>query len=357
MRNGNLDDTEAVDAPCHCAHDGWSLQEVTALPSPKPSPAFISGSIHARPAVPESIPPWPCYLNGEFTNLREAQVSVLDRGFLFGDAIYDVVPAYEGQPFMFEAHMARLARGLAEMRIPNPMERDAWHRLTMRLLAMHAEADPHPGGVRHQLVYFQITRGVAMREHAMLKGLAPNVFAMVNRMPVPTEAHRRYGVACITAEDFRWRKAHLKSTSLLGAVFSKQLSVDAGVADTIMFRNGQLSEASASNVWMVKKGWVVGVPRSNRVLEGVRYGLLESLCRDEGLPFELRELSRAEVFDADELILSSAVKELVPVVELDGRQIGDGTPGAVFARLYAAYARAVERDCTLRAGGADTQPG
>ncbi|MEZ2295200.1 aminotransferase class IV [Variovorax sp. RCC_210] len=293
--------------------------------------------------IPDTIPPWPCYLNGEFTNLREARVSVLDRAFLFGDAIYDVVPAYDGQPFMFDAHMARLARGLAEMRIPEPMARHAWHALTMRLLAMHAEADPHPSGMRYQLVYFQVTRGVAMREHAMPQGIAPNVFAMVNRMPVPSEAQRRHGVACIAAEDFRWRKAHLKSTSLLGAVFSKQLSVDAGVADTIMFRDGQLSEASASNVWLVKNGRVLGVPKSNRVLEGVRYGLLESLCLEEGLPFELREVSRAEVFDADELILSSAVKELVPVVALDGQQIGDGTPGAVFARLYAAYTRAYTR--------------
>lgn len=327
------------------------------MPSPKPSTPLAAGSIHTGPSVRESIPPWPCYLSGEFTNLREAKVSVLDRGFLFGDAIYDVVPAYEGQPFMFEAHMARLARGLAEIRIPNPMERDGWHRLTMKLLAMHAEADSHPGGVRHQLVYFQVTRGVAMREHAMLEGLAPNVFAMVNRMPVPSESQRQFGIACITKEDFRWRKAHLKSTSLLGSVFSKQLSVDAGVADTIMFRNGQLSEASASNVWIVKKGRVVGVPRSNRVLEGVRYGLLESLCRDEGLPFELRELSRAEVFDADELILSSAVKELVPVVELDGLKIGNGTPGIVYARLYAAYARAVARECSLKASDSAKQPG
>lgn len=311
------------------------------MPLDTPFPAAFQTSI------PDTIPPWPCYLNGEFTNLREARVSVLDRAFLFGDAIYDVVPAYDGQPFMFDAHMARLARGLAEMRIPEPMARDAWRALTMRLLAMHAEADPHPhpGGVRHQLVYFQVTRGVAMREHAMPQGIAPNVFAMVNRMPVPSEAQRRHGVACITAEDFRWRKAHLKSTSLLGAVFSKQLSVDAGVADTIMFRDGQLSEASASNVWLVKNGRVVGVPKSNRVLEGVRYGLLESLCLEEGLPFELREVSRAEVFDADELMLSSAVKELVPVVALDGQQIGDGTPGAVFARLYAAYTRACTRPC------------
>jgi len=319
--------------------------------------ASLSAPAATASAVPDTIPPWPCYLNGEFTNLREARVSVLDRGFLFGDAIYDVVPAYDGQPFMFDAHMARLARGLAEMRIPEPMTRDAWHDLTLRLLALHAAADPYRGGVRHQLVYFQVTRGVAMREHAMPQSLAPNVFAMVNRMPVPTQEQRHHGVACITAEDFRWRKAHLKSTSLLGAVFSKQLSVDAGVADTIMFRDGWLSEASASNVWTVKNGRVAGVPRSNRVLEGVRYGLLESLCRDEGLPFELREVSREEVFDADELILSSAVKELLPVVALDGRQIGDGTPGPIFARLYAAYARAVARDCTIKAEGAATQPG
>lgn len=315
-------------------------------------------SSHTTAPVPGAIPAWPCYLNGEFSNLREARVSVLDRGFLFGDAIYDVVPAYDGQPFMFDAHMARLARGLAEMRIPDPMPRSAWHDLTMRLLAMHADQDPLQGGVRHQLVYFQVTRGVAMREHAMPKDIAPTVFAMANRMPVPAAEQRRDGIVCISAEDFRWRKAHLKSTSLLGAVFSKQLSVDAGVADTIMFRDGHLSEASASNVWLVKNGRVIGVPKNNLVLEGIRYGLLETLCRDEGLPFELREVSRAEVFEADELILSSAVKELMPVVALDDRRIGSGVPGDVFGRLYAAYGRAIARTVKAEAQeGASTHPG
>lgn len=291
---------------------------------------------------PGSIPAWPCYLNGGYSDLQNACVSVLDRAFLFGDAVYDVVPVYDGRPFLFDAHMARLERGLAELRIPNPMERAQWRALTDRLVSMHAAADPQPGGGKHhQLAYYQVSRGVAMREHAMPAQLEPTVFAMVNRMPVPSAQQRRDGIECITAEDFRWRKAHLKSTSLLGAVFAKQLSVDAGVADTLMFRDGLLSEASASNAWIVKDGRVAGVPKNELVLEGVRYGLLERLCRDEGLSFELREVTRAEVFGADELILSSAVKELVPCVRLDGSAIGTGRPGEVFQRLYAAYQRAV----------------
>lgn len=293
-------------------------------------------------SCPDHIPAWPCYLNGEFTNLREARISVLDRGFLLGDAVYEVVPAYDGKTFLFEEHMARLERGLAEMRIPNPMDRSSWHALMVRLLEAHANADTVPTtGIRHQMVYLQISRGVAMREHAMPAGIEPTVFAMANRMPVPTEAQRRDGVACITADDFRWRKAHLKSTSLLGAVFSRQMSVDAGVADTIMFRDGLLSEASASNVWLVKGGRVIGVPRSQLSLEGIRYRLLERLCLAEGLPYELRDVCKQDVFDADELFLSSAVKEILPVVELDGKQIGSGVPGNVFRRLCAAYQRAV----------------
>ncbi|MBT2336566.1 aminotransferase class IV [Variovorax paradoxus] len=297
--------------------------------------------------ITPAIPAWPCYLNGEFSNLREARVSVLDRAFLFGDAIYDVVPAYDGRLFLFDQHMARLERGLVEMRISNPLTRAAWRELAEELLAQHAVADPHDGGVRRQLVYFQVSRGAAMREHAMPSDLAPTVFGMANRMPVPSPEQRRQGVECISAEDFRWRMAHLKSTSLLGAVFSKQLSVDAGVADTIMFRDNLLSEASASNVWIVKSGRVIGVPKSHLALEGIRYSLLETICQDEGLPFVLREVTRAEVFDADEVILSSAVKELLPVVQLDRQRIGTGQPGGVFKRLYAGYERAVARTAAV----------
>ena len=192
-----------------------------------------------------------------------------------------------------------------------------------------------------QMVYIQITRGVAMRDHVMPTDITPTVFAMANIMLTPTPGQRAKGVACVTANDFRWEKAHIKSTSLLGAVFSRQISFDAGAIETVMFRNGFLSEAAASNVWVVKDGKVMGPPKDNLVLEGIRYGLIEECCRALDLGFDLRRISRDEVFGADELLLSSATKEVLAITTLDGQAIGHsshrGLPGPVCARLHAAY--------------------
>ena len=283
-------------------------------------------------ALPETL----CYLDGEYTPLRDAKVSVLDRGFIFGDGVYEVVPVYEGRPFCFDEHMARLGRSLAELQIDNPLTLDQWRNITMRLAA--------PGGALPQTVYYQVTRGVALRDHAMPKGLMPTVFAMVNPMkPVP-DAVRAAGVSCVTAADFRWQKAHIKATSLLGAVLARQISVDAGATETVMFRGEFLSEASSSNVWVVKDGRMSGSPKDELVLAGIRYGLLERLCGDSGTPFELRRIKRDEVFGADELLLSSATKEVLPVVTLDGQPIGNGRPGPIYQKLYAAYQDAKQRN-------------
>ena len=287
-----------------------------------------------------SIPPLPCYLNGEFSNLRDAKVSVLDRGFIFGDGVYEVVPAYAGRPFRFDEHMQRLDRSLAELRIRNPMSHAQWRELVLRLIAAYAAHMDKTPQETDQMVYIQITRGVAMRDHVMPPGLTPTVFVTTNRMYIYPEAERARGVACVTADDFRWKKAHVKSTSLAGAVLSRQLSADVGANETVMFRDGFLSEAAASNVWVVQGGKLIGTPRDNLVLEGIRYGLFESLCREADIPFELRRVSRDEVFAADELLMSSATKEVLPVVKLDDRAIGNGRPGPIYQRLYDGYQRA-----------------
>lgn len=279
-----------------------------------------------------AIPSTLCYLDGEYTALKDARISVLDRGFIFGDGVYEVVPVYGGQPFCFEEHMARLDRSLAELQIANPLTLAQWRGIVMRLV--------EPGGDAPQAVYFQITRGVAPRDHAMTRGVHPTVFVMVNPLPPVADAVRAKGVACVSAADFRWQKAHIKSTSLLGAVLARQISVEAGAAETIMFRGEWLSEASSSNVWIVKDGGLVGPPKDNLVLTGIRYGLLERLCAECGIPFALRRISRDEVFGADELLLSSASKEVLPVVTLDGQAIGNGRPGPIYQALYAAYQQA-----------------
>ena len=287
-----------------------------------------------------ALPDTPCYLNGEFSTLRDAKISVLDRGFIFGDGIYEVVPAYAGKLFRFEQHMARLNRSLAELRITNPLTQDQWLEIARKLIADYARATGTATGDGNQIIYIQVSRGVAMRDHPMLPGLSPTVFIMVNPMKLPSEQQRSEGVACVTADDFRWEKAHIKSTSLLGAVFSRQISFDAGAVETVMFRGDFLSEAAASNVWVVKDGKVIGPPRDQLVLEGIRYGLIEEMCRAAGIGFELRRVSRAEVLAADELLLSSATKEVLPITRLDERPVGSGKPGPVYARLYAAYQQA-----------------
>jgi D-alanine transaminase len=286
------------------------------------------------------IPALPCYLDGEFSNTRDAKVSVLDRGFIFGDGVYEVVPAYAGRPFRFQEHMDRLDRSLGEMRIPNPMDRAAWRSLVDKLIAAYAKHVDRKPEDTNQLVYIQVTRGVAWRDHVMVPGLKPTVFAMVNRLYIYTPEERAKGVMCVTADDFRWKKAHIKSTSLAGAVLSRQMSADVGGNETIMFRDGWLSEAAASNVWVVKDGVVLGAPRDNLVLEGIRYGLLEQLCSRAGIPFQLRRVAREEVLAADEILLSSATKEVIACTVLDGKPVGNGKPGPIYEKLFSGYQQA-----------------
>ncbi len=264
----------------------------------------------------------------------------MDRGFIFGDGVYEVVPAYGGRLFRFAEHMARLDRSLAELRIANPLTRAQWADVAQQLMASFAAAQGVGADALDQLIYIQITRGVAMRDHVMPTDITPTVFVMTNTMKLPTEAQRSQGVACVTADDFRWEKAHIKSTSLLGAVFARQISFDAGALETVMFRDGFLSEAAASNVWVVKDGKVLGTPKDSLVLEGIRYGLIEEICRARGIPFELRRVSREEVQHADEVLLSSATKEVLPVTQLDGRPVGNGKPGPVYAQLMTGYSEA-----------------
>ena len=288
-----------------------------------------------------TLPNTPCHLNGLTLPLNEAKVSVMDRGFIFGDGIYEVAPVYQGKLFRFEQHMARMARSLAELRIPNPHTETAWRALIQDLLQQHAQSLGQSVSELNQIVYIQITRGVAPRDHAMPAGLTPTVFVMVNEMKPIATKDRDNGVACISAEDFRWEKAHIKSTSLLGAVFSRQISADVGALETVMFRHGFLSEAAASNVWVVKNGQVFGPPKNHLVLEGIRYGLVEEICNQMGVGFSLRPITRAEVFDADELMLSSATKEVLAITTLDGQAVGHGAtagkPGPVYQKIYQSY--------------------
>ena len=270
-----------------------------------------------------------CCLNGEFVALAEARVPVLDRGFIFGDGVYEVVPVYGGAPFRWPQHRARLSRSLASLRIQDPHDDAGWADLVHELIRRHPWPD--------QFVYLQVTRGVARRDHAFPAGVRPTVFAMSSELKPLAPAWLTEGVAAISLPDERWLHCDIKSTSLLGNVLARQAAADAGALECLMFRDGILTEGSASNVWVVRNGCVLGAPRNHLVLEGIRYGLLEELCAAAGVPFELRRVVREDVLAADEILLSSATKEVLPVTRLDGAAVGTGRPGPVWAKLYDAY--------------------
>ncbi|MDE1949744.1 MAG: D-amino acid aminotransferase [Burkholderiales bacterium] len=284
-------------------------------------------------ALPDTL----CYLNGEYLPLAEAKVSVLDRGFVFGDGIYEVVPLYGRRLFRFDEHMARLERNLAKVRIANPHTREQWLERCRHLAAALAEQQ----GAQDQLVYLQVTRGVAPRDHVMPEGVAPTVFMMASAMKPATPEQRHHGVACVTARDFRWERGDIKSVSLLGNVLARQMSADRDAVETILIRDGFLTEASASNVWIVHEGALLGAPKSEHLLEGIRYELLRELCEECGIAYNLRPIPEADLRAADEVLLSSATKEVLPVTRIDGEPVGHGAlrgkPGPVYSRLYEAY--------------------
>jgi D-alanine transaminase len=284
------------------------------------------------------------YLNGELVPLSEARVPVLDRGFIFGDGIYEVAPLYahasgRRTAFRLTRHLARLARSVGKIGIANPFDDAGWRELIERV----AEANETDGGLRADqdaIAYVQVTRGVAKRGHAFPAGVKPTVFVMVTALNLPDAAQRAQGVRCVSAEDRRWLNCDIKSVSLLGNVLMAQYAAENDAFETIQFRDGLLTEGSSSNVWVVKNGVLAAPPRSNRILEGIRYGLIEELTAECGIRFEAREITEAEVRAADEIIVSSATKEVLPVTRLDDEPVGAGKPGAVFAALYAAYQRA-----------------
>ena len=275
-----------------------------------------------------------CYLNGTWLPLAEARISPLDRGFIFGDGIYEVVPVYYRKPFRFAQHLARLERSLGEVRIANPFDRAGWQALVARLVAgCPAE---------HQFVYIQVTRGVARRDFVFPAGVTPTVFAMTTPFSRPSADQRATGLAAVTREDERWARCDIKSVSLLGAVLARQFAVDHDAHEVVQFREGWLTEGSASNIWVVKDGAVAGPPRDWRILEGIRYGFIGELCATQSIPFAERRIARAEVEGADELLLTAATREVLPIVRLDGKAVGNGKPGPIYRRLSAAYDAAVE---------------
>jgi D-alanine transaminase len=280
------------------------------------------------------------FLNGEFLALDEAKVPVLDRGFIFGDGVYELVPVYSRVAFRLDEHLVRLERSLGETKIRNPYSRARWREIVYQLV----DAQPF----EDQGVYFQVTRGVAKRDHAFPREAQPTVFMMSNPLVNPPRAQVDAGGVAVSAQDNRWLRCDIKSISLLGNVLARQISADAGAAETILFRDGMLTEASASNVFIVKRGVIVSPPKSNLILPGITYDVVAELARANGMPIEFRGVPEAEVRAADEIWVTSSSKEILAIVSLDGKKIGDGKPGPLFGRMYQLYQEFKQK--VMRAG-------
>jgi D-alanine transaminase len=269
------------------------------------------------------------YFNGELLPVDRISISPLDRGFIFGDGVYEVIPVYGGVALRAREHFERLQRSMDEIRLENPHTVDEWIAIVAKLLAHH------PGD---RSVYIHVTRGVApKRDHVLPKGLKPTVMLMAFPLATPSKEVVENGVACVTARDFRWEKGNIKSISLLGNVLARQISADVGATETILFRDGMLTEASASNVFIVKDGVVLAPPGNNLILLGITYDLLVRLAAEGTVRHEIRPVTEPEVRGADEVWLTSSTKEVLAVTSLDGKPVGNGRPGAVFKRMHALF--------------------
>lgn len=270
------------------------------------------------------------YLNGDYVDLSAAKVSVMDRGFLFGDGVYEVVPVYSGLPFRIDEHLHRLAASLALSRMDNPHSATEWRDIIARVVAAAPFAD--------QQVYVQVTRGVGpVRNHAFPTGVAPTVLVMTEELKPPPAQWRSEGVAAVSASDIRWLRCNIKATSLLANCLLRQLAVDAGCVETVLYRDGILTEGAASNIFVVKGGVLHAPQKNHLMLPGITYDLVLEIAAAASIPVVVGDITEAEVRAADELLLTSSTREVQAIVRLDERNIGRGKPGPMAARLATLY--------------------
>jgi D-alanine transaminase len=269
------------------------------------------------------------YLNGKFLAASEACISPLDRGFIFGDGIYEVIPVYNGHLFRLEEHLHRLDNSLDSVAMPNTLSHADWQALLEELVSRNG------GG--NQSVYLQVTRGVAPRDHAFPEGVIPTIFVMSNPLkPVPEEVYTN-GVSAITLDDIRWQYCHIKATALLPNILLRQQALDAGAVEAILIRDDEITEGAASNLFIVRDGTVITPPKGALLLPGITRDLILELAHDNAIPCEETAISVDALHGADEIWLSSSTKEILPVTQLDGHPVGDGRPGEQWRRMIAIY--------------------
>ncbi len=271
------------------------------------------------------------YLNGNYLPLDEARISPMDRGFLFGDGAYEVIPVYSRRPFRLQQHLERLERTLAALQLANPLSKEHWAEVVQRLVDDHGSED--------QGVYLQVTRGATLvRDQAFPRpAVAPTVFAYADRLPTPSAELLATGGTALTAEDFRWLRCDLKTVSLVANVLLRQLSAAAGCTETILLRDGLVMEGSASNVLVVQDGVILAPPKSNLILPGVTYDVVLELAAANGIPTQVRPVAEAELRGADEVWVTSSTKEVLPITRIDDAPVADGRPGPLAARMNALY--------------------
>ena len=269
------------------------------------------------------------YLNGQWMPLAEARISVLDRGFLFGDGVYELIPVYARKAFRMAEHLRRLQHSLDGIRLPNPKSEAEWISLIEELIAGQS--------FDNQSIYLQITRGAAPRDHAFPKDTAPTVLLMANPLTEPPRDLIENGVAAISGRDIRWGRCDLKTLNLLPNVLARQAAVEQGCVETVMFRDGVLTEGAASNIFVVKDGVILAPPKDHRVLPGITYDVVLELAAENGMATQVRDIEETEVRSADELWLTSSSREVQAIVTLDGKPVGGGLPGPVYRRMYALY--------------------
>jgi D-alanine transaminase len=272
-----------------------------------------------------------CYLNGAHLPLAEARVSPLDRAFLFGDAVYEVIPIYGSRPFRLREHLDRLNRSLTGIRMPAPLSHGDWAQLSQELIARNT--------AREAYLYLQVTRGMEFgRNHAWPEDLKPTVFAYITSMEPLPPALLEQGVSALTAVDSRWARRDIKSTSLLANILLKKLSADAGAFETILLENGELTEGSSTTVHVVKDGVIHTPPNGRHVLPGTTRDVVTELAARLGLHCESGRISEAKLRAADEIWLAFSTRGVLPVTTLDGAAVGGGRPGPQFRRMNAAFA-------------------
>lgn len=286
------------------------------------------------------------YLNGDFLKPSEAKVSAFDRGFIFGDGVYEVIPVFGGRLFRLPHHLTRLEASLKEIRLPNPLSAGEWQAIFTRLIqanavqgSTNAAGAGSAGAAGHadQSIYLQVTRGVAPRDHAFPPKTTPTVFAYAQPLRYSPAADIENGVAAITASDLRWSRCDIKAIALLANALLRQEAIDQGAAEAILLREGFVTEGAASNIFIVKDGQLLTPPKGPFILPGITRDLVLELARANQIPCAERVIAEAELFAADEVWLTSSTKEILPITRLNGRAVGGGKPGALHARLLALY--------------------